>query len=93
MIMSDELVITVGNVTIVHSLGNECLIPPTLTVQDLPKYYGTLSLPVSRIETAVMEKYSDVKSLFGSWIECGDEDQMLTNLYKSRLLPSAKLDE
>lgn len=93
MIMSNDIVLTAGNVTIVQSLGNVCLIPPTLTVQDLPKYYGTLSLPVSRIETVVIEKFADIKSLFGSWIECGDEDQMLIDLYKSRLIPSAKLDE
>lgn len=93
MIMSNEIVLTVGNVTIVQSLGNVCLIPPTITVQDLPNYYGTLSLPVSRIETVVKEKYSDIKLLFGSWIEFGDEDQMLADLYRSRLVPSAKLDE
>jgi hypothetical protein len=93
MIMSDEVVLTVGNVTIVQSLGNVCLIPPAITLQDLPNYYGTLSLPVSRIETVVKEKFADIKSLFGSWIECGDEDQMLADLYASRLIPSAQLDE
>lgn len=93
MIMPNDVVLTIGNVTIVQSLGNACLIPPAITMQDLPNYYGTISLPISRIETVIMDKYADIKSLFGSWIESGDEDELLAELYKSRLIPSAQLDE
>ena len=32
----------------------------------------------------------NLKKLFGSWKESGDEDKDLENLYKSRLIPSTQ---
>jgi hypothetical protein len=34
-----------------------------------------------------------IKRLFGVWIESGDEDKQLEELYQSRLVPSSMLDE
>ena len=34
-----------------------------------------------------------IKRLFGVWIESGDEDKQLEELYRSRLVPSSMPDE
>lgn len=38
-------------------------------------------------------KESRMKALFGSWIESGDEDMQVEELYKSRLTPSSLENE
>lgn len=43
-------------------------------------------------ETA-KDKTSSLKLLFGSWIESGDEDKQINEIFKSRQISSGALDE
>lgn len=91
--MSDDIILISGNVAIVESQSDTCLEPPTIDMQELPKLYGTVSLPIAQSEVVVEDQFTTIKLLFGSWIESGDEDKQLEELYKSRLLPSASINE
>ncbi len=92
--MSDDIILRTGNVAIVQSQGSTCLMPQTISVQDLPDFYGTVSLPIAHSTTIVTveDKLSELKLLFGSWNESGDEDTQLDELYKSRLFPSITIN-
>lgn len=91
--MSDDFVFTSGNIAIVKSQGSTCLEPSTINIQELLKSYGTVSLPIAQSKAVVENQFTTIKLLFGSWIESGDEDKQLEELYKSRLFPSASINE
>ncbi len=75
-------------IAIVQSQGFYDELPSTIPVSDLPKYYGTVKLPVVDSRPVVEVEASDLELLFGSWIESGDEDAQLDELYRSRAIPS-----
>ncbi len=91
--MSDDVILISGNVAIVKSQSSICLEPSTINAQELPEFYGTVWLPIAQSEAIVEDQFTTVKLLFGSWIESGDEDTQLEELYKSRLFPSALINE
>jgi hypothetical protein len=91
--MSDDVIFISENIAIVQSQGCTCLLPSTISVQELPSFYGTVSLPIAQSEAIVEDQFTNIKLLFGSWIESGDEDKQLEELYKSRLVPSISLNE
>ncbi len=52
------------------------------------KYYGTVELSVVDSRPVAESEVFGLELLFGSWIESGDEDAQLDELYRSRALPS-----
>lgn len=91
--MMSENIIFVSNVAIVQSQGTYCLVPPVISVQDLPESYGTVTLPVVQSESIIRDEFSDLKLLFGSWIIGGDEETQLDEIYVTRLDRSRSFDE
>jgi hypothetical protein len=84
--------IFVENVAIVHSQDSNAFAPP-ITVQDFFNFTGDINATVQviglRSESVDESPWIYIKSLFGAWIENGEEDKHLENLYKSRLIPSS----
>lgn len=91
--MSDDVIFVSKNIAIVQSQGSSCLLPSTISIQDLPASYGTVSLPIAKSKTIVEVQFNDIKLLYGSWVEDGTEDKKLEELYESRLFPSGSLYE
>ncbi len=91
--MSDNVIFISENIAIVQSQDSSSLVPSTISVQELQELYGTVSLPVAPSESIVEDQFVNIKLLFGSWIESGDEDKQLEELYNSRLIPSNSLNE
>jgi hypothetical protein len=56
----------------------------------IPFYIDTESFTE---QVQVEDKASKLKSLFGSWIESGDEDKQLEEIYESRQITTGSLDE
>jgi hypothetical protein len=86
--MLNENICIMNNIAIVQSRGFYSELPSTITVNDLPKYYGTVELSVVDSKPVVEVEASGLELLFGSWIESGDEDAQLDELYHSRAIPS-----
>ncbi len=86
--MFNDNICIMNNIAIVQSQGFYCELPPTITVNDLPKYYGTVKLSVVDSSPVVEVEASGLELLFGSWIESGGEDAQLNALYRSRAIPS-----
>lgn len=75
--------IIAGNVAIVDS-QSECFQAINSSVQESIDYSNeTVSLPIVSSE-AVLEDSTSIILLFGSWVECGDEDNKLDELYRQR---------
>ena len=89
--MNDKGVLIVGNVAIVQSQEGFSEEPPVLKEDDLS--FETIALPVAPSKAVSEDEYASVTLLFGSWIESGNEEEQLEELYKSRLIPSTKIDE
>ena len=80
--MTDNVIVVSENVAIVQYYDSIALESPR-------ELYDTIELPVVQSRPIVEDQITDIKSLFGSWIESGDEDNQLAELYKSRLSPSS----
>jgi hypothetical protein len=93
MSANSQLRIANNNVVIVQSPEPSSPPQATLRVADLKNYFGTIT--IKRVESmpVVADEYASFRSLFGVWIERGDEDQQIKELYKSRLNPSAFVSE
>ena len=91
--MLNDIIFVSENVAIVQSQESSCLIPSTISVQELSTLYGTVSLPIAQSEAIVEDQFTSIKLVFGSWIESGDEETQLEELYRSRLIPSGSLHE
>lgn len=89
----NEPVIIAGNVAIVQSQDSKCLEISGINVRELPNLNVTITLAVIPSRSIVEGQYSTIKMLFGSWVESGDEDNHLEELYKSRLIPSSSPNE
>jgi len=85
----NEAVFVSGNIAIVQSQETKCLIHSSISTEELPESYKTVFLSVAKSEPVVADQFQDIKLLFGSWVESGEEDAQIEELYKSRLLPSA----
>ncbi|OGV98195.1 MAG: hypothetical protein A3I04_05640 [Nitrospinae bacterium RIFCSPLOWO2_02_FULL_39_110] len=84
--MLNDIIFVSENVAIVQSQESSCLIPSTISVQELSTLYGTVSLPIAQSEAIVEDQFTSIKLVFGSWIESGDEETQLEELYRSRLI-------
>lgn len=91
--MSNKGVIMAGNVAIVQSQDSTCLDISGINPQEPENLIGTVTLPAAPSRAIVDDQYTTVKLLFGSWVESGDEDKDLEELYKSRAVSSVKSDE
>jgi hypothetical protein len=89
--------ILIENVAIVQSQDSNSLLPPTVAAHDFFNFMGdinkTVQLNVSQSEAVGESPWLHIRSLFGAWIESGDEDKQLEALYQSRLIPSSMPDE
>lgn len=88
MMLNDDIVIVSENIAIVRTKDNFCVTPTPMNIKDLPALYGTVSLPVAQSVSVVAADIVNLKNVFGSWAVCGNEDEQLDELYKSRLIPS-----
>lgn len=86
--MPDNIIFVTDNIAVVPAQESICLVPLTISAKDLEKYYGTVSLPIAQSEAIVEDQFTNFKILFGSWIEGGEEDKHLEELYKSRGISS-----
>ena len=95
--LDEKTVIYAENVAIVQSQDSNSLVPPTIAAHDFFSFTGdtskTVQLKVFPSEAIEERPWLYVKSLFGAWVESGDEDKQLENLYQSRLVPSSMPDE
>jgi hypothetical protein len=87
------MVLISKNIAIDQSQGSSCVLPPTINAQDLPECYETVFLPIAQSTSIIDDQSVNIESLFGSWIESGDEDKQLEEIYESRQIPSGSLDE
>ena len=60
-----------------------------ISKQLLRGVYFDFTAAVAQSKVTEGNKKSRMKALFGSWVENGDEDKQLEELYKSRLIPSS----
>ena len=86
--MFNDHICIMNNIAIVQSQGVFRELPPLITANDLPEYYGTVELFVVDSRPVVEVEASGLELLFGSWIESGGEDAQLDALYRSRAIPS-----
>lgn len=84
--MLDEVVFVSDNIALVQYQDSISLEPPK-------ELYETFELLVVQSKPIIDDQFTDIKLLFGSWVKSGDEDKQLEELYKSRLIPSAHLNE
>lgn len=84
----NDLAITAGNVTIVPCHDSTFLAPPDI-LQVLRSFLGDERESL-RIEAAPLSESKDdaMLRLFGSWVETGNEDEILAEIYRSRHYPS-----
>jgi hypothetical protein len=92
--MSNNNVISAGYIEIVQTQDSKS---PELLETSIQEIFrdtsGTIVFPIADSRPLIEDEYTDVKLLFGSWIESGEEDKQLESLYKSRQLPSTSPDE
>jgi len=93
MTKNNEMRIINNNVAIVQSPEYSSPSPAMLTVEDLKDYFGTIYLKVAESMPIAGDEFTSIRSLFGAWVESGNEDQQLEELYKSRLNPSVSVSE
>lgn len=86
--MLNANICTMNNIAIVQSQEFYCDLPSTITLNDLPQYYGTVKLSIADSKPVVEIESSGLELLFGSWFESRDEDAQLYELYRSRAIPS-----
>jgi len=95
--MSNEDVLIVGNVAIVQTQDSSSFNYPAISDQLFNKFIGdikeTVSLAIASSKAIAEDESIDCKLLYGSWIESGNEDKQLEELYESRLIPSSSFNE
>ncbi|HDH53134.1 MAG TPA: hypothetical protein ENH24_01450 [Nitrospirae bacterium] len=91
--MSDSIVLISKNIAIDQSQGSSCVLLPAINAQDLPECYDTVFLPIAQSTSIIEDQSVNIRELFGSWVESGDEDKQLKEIYESRQIPSGSLDE
>jgi hypothetical protein len=86
-------VIFTENVAIVQSQDSKSLVPPTISAEDFFKFTGdtryTIQIEGFPSEAVEESPWSYIRTLFGAWVESGNEDKQLQDLYQSRVTPSS----
>ncbi len=89
--------IFIENVAIVQSQDSNSLVSPTVAALDFFNFTGdinkTVQLNISQSEAVGESPWPYIRNLFGAWIESGDEDKQLEELYKARFTPSSMPNE
>ena len=86
----DNVIIVENGALALYDESNS-LVPSMIRIEDFFEFTGNVNetVEIEAVETlAFGEKPQLIKELFGSWIESGDEDKQLDELYESRLAPS-----
>ena len=95
--LDEQNVIIIENVAIVQSQDSNSLVPPTVAALDFFNFTGdinkTVQLNVSQSEAVGEGPWPYIRSLFGAWIESGNEDKQLEELYQARFTPSSMPNE
>jgi len=90
-------VIFAENVAIVQSQDSSSLMPPTISAEDFFKFTGdtryTIQIEGFPSEAVEEGPWLHIRSLFGAWVESGNEDKQLQDLYQSSLVPSSMPEE
>ncbi len=89
--MKNENTLRAGNVVIILSSDANSARQPSIA--PMTTCTKTEALPVATSVSFEKTLSPDIKHLFGSWVESGDEDAQLEELYRSRLIPSSMPDE
>lgn len=91
--LDEKNVIYAENVAIVKSQDSNSLLPPTVAARDFFSFTGdinkTIQLMVFPSEAVKESPWLYIRNLFGAWVESGEEDRQLEELYRSRLIPSS----
>ena len=94
---SEKAIIFAENVAIIQSQDSTSLVPLTIAAKDFFSFTGdinkTVQLEGLHSEAVEASPWLYVKNLFGAWVESGEEDKQLEELYQSRLIPSSMPDE
>ncbi len=84
----DDIILLRENVALVQSHDVNSMNPAEITADEFFRFAGdsegTVELEIAQ-SRSVPESSSTIVSLFGRWIESGDEDEQLNELYESRL--------
>jgi hypothetical protein len=93
----DKNDIFAGNVAIVQSQDSNSAATSAIAAQAFFRFTGdireTVQVRPLSTEPCSEEARLRMKKLFGAWVESGEEDQRLEELYRSRLIPSSIPDE
>ncbi len=94
MSSSSEAILCTGNICIVESQDSTAL--PALDIMErLRSFAGDLRETVQIAVFPQQEtKENAMRRLFGAWVETGDEDEVLAEIYRRRLFSSSRpIDE
>jgi hypothetical protein len=89
--MLDNVIFISNNIAIVEYYDSIPLEYPKESFE--PADTTTIELLVASSRSVVEDQFTNIKLLFGSWIESGDEDKQLEELYRSRSYSSISLNE
>jgi hypothetical protein len=97
MRLDENPVIFAENVAIVQSQDSTSLVPLTISITDFLNFAGdtrkTIQVHGLSSEAVNESLWLHIRNLYGAWIESGDEDKQIEELYQSRLIPSSMPDE
>jgi len=97
MMSTNRVNILAGNVMIVSSQDSYSAAACNILAQDYLRFTGdinkTVQLRPLSSQAVVDGSWARIKKLFGAWVESGEEDKQLEELYRSRLVPSSMPDE
>lgn len=86
-----DSIIFAENVALVRSHDSNFLRPPLIFAEQFFDFTGdvnkTVQLEIAQSHAIAVDEnlQSVISDLFGSWVESGNEDEQLEELYKSRL--------
>jgi len=90
-----QKIIFTDNVAIVQSEDSNSSLFHTISTNDFYKFTGdlTATIKINPVERGEVDLKDNIDRLFGAWVQNGEEDRMLQNLYSSRLKQSSLPDE
>jgi len=93
--LDDKTTIFADNVAIIQSQDSNSLAHFVITAQDFAAFTGdrTKTVIVDPREAPESSRWASIRKLFGTWVEHGDEDKELEDLYLSRQIHSSQPDQ
>ncbi len=91
----NKKVIFADNVAIIQSQEGNSQLFPTISTKDFFKFTGDITgtIEIRPREMIENKNRNQLQYLFGAWIESGNEEKELEELYRSRLIPSSIPDQ